>query len=109
MEPAKKKGAERLFINQRVLGQILIPSPHCCPTYASFPRKRTAVRNKLVMPVTKSPGAILHARSAARRVKGRTPEVTQESSVLSHWIMKYIHIFHPADQPSAVQICSWQI
>jgi len=40
MEPAKKKGAEGLFINQRVLGQILIPSPHCCPTYASFPRKR---------------------------------------------------------------------
>ena len=33
----------------------------------------------------------------------------QASSVLSHWIMKYIHVFHPADQPLAVQICSWQI
>ena len=28
--------------------------------------------------------------------------VTQASSVLSYWIMKYIHVFHPADQPSAV-------
>jgi len=51
--------------------------------------------------------------------KGEEPLVTQASSVLCHWIMKYIHVFHPADQryelrpvirlagrPSVVQICS---
>ena len=32
-----------------------------------------------VIPATKSPGAILNARSAARRVKGRMPVVTRES------------------------------
>ena len=26
-----------------------------------------------------------------------------------HWIMEYIHVFHPTDQPLAVQICSKQI
>ena len=33
-----------------------------------------------VIPATKSPGAILNAQSAARRVEGRTPEVMRESS-----------------------------
>ena len=27
--------------------------------------------------------------------KGRKPEVTQASSVLSHWITEYIHVFCP--------------
>jgi hypothetical protein len=39
-----------------------------------------------ILPATKSPGAILNARSAARKVEGRKPGVTQASSVLSHWI-----------------------
>ena len=51
--------------------------------------RRIDIDNILVMPATKSPGAILNARSAARRVEGRRPEVTQASSVLElerHWI-----------------------
>ena len=28
-------------------------SMHCCPTYASFLRRHTAVRNKFVVPATK--------------------------------------------------------
>jgi len=54
--------------------------------------RRIDIDNILVMPATKSPGAILNARSAARRAKGRKPEVTQASSVLSHWITEYIHV-----------------
>jgi hypothetical protein len=34
-----------------------------------------------VIPATKSPGAILNSQRLARRAKGRTPEVTQVSSV----------------------------
>ena len=64
-----------------------------------IPSKQILVLNKHVMPATKSPGAILNSQRLARRAKGRTPEVTQASSVLSHWVMKYIHVFHPADQP----------
>jgi len=30
----------------------------------------------------------------------------QASSVLSHWITEYVHVFCPSGQPSAVQICS---
>ena len=63
----------------------------------------------LVLPATKSPGAILNARSAARRAEGRKPGVTQASSVLSHWITAYIHVCCPSGQPLAVQICSRQI
>jgi hypothetical protein len=51
-----------------------------------------------VVPATKSPGTILNAQSAARRANGRTPEVTQVSSVLSHWITEYIHVFCPSGQ-----------
>ena len=47
---------------------------------------RTDNCEMFVVPATKSPGAILNARSAARRAEGRTPEVTQASSVLSHWV-----------------------
>jgi len=61
------------------------------------------------MPATNPNGSDLNAQSAARRAKGWMPEVTQASSVLRHWIMKYIYVFHPADQPLAVQICSGQI
>ena len=68
---------------------ILTTSTHCC-------------HKMLVLPATKSYGTILNSRRLARRAKGRMPEVTQASSVLNHWIMKYIHVFHPADQPLAV-------
>ena len=37
----------------------------------------------------------MNAKIAARRAKGRKPEVTQASSVLSHWITEYIHVFCP--------------
>jgi len=35
--------------------------------------------------------------------------IPQRLWVISRWIMKYIHVLHPADQPLAVKICSWQI
>ncbi len=74
------------------------------------------------MPATNPNGSDLNARSAARRAtnfagskiecpkdspkgelqdvirNGRKPEVTPASSVFGqerHWIMKYIHVFHP--------------
>ena len=29
----------------------------------------------------------------------------QATSVLSHWITKHIHVFHPPEQPLVVQAC----
>ena len=49
--------------------------------------------NMLVLSTTKSPRAILNSRRLARWAKGRKPEVTQSSGVLSHWITEYIHVF----------------
>jgi hypothetical protein len=47
---------------------------------------RVDVHIMFVLPATNPNGSDLNARSAARRAKGRKPEVTQASSVLSHWI-----------------------
>ena len=47
------------------------------------------------MPATNPIGSDLNARSAARRAKDRRPGVTQASSVLSHWITEYFHVFCP--------------